>query len=70
MAEELEIEIDTSGQVTMRTKGIKGPACMNWADLIVEIVGREQERQKTQEFYETSHEVTVSERRVDVRRGE
>ena len=54
--EELEIEIDPSGKLTMRTKGIKGPACMEWADLLAQIVGREESRQKTNEYYETAHE--------------
>jgi hypothetical protein len=54
--EELEIEIDAAGKVTMRTKGIKGPACMKWADLLAQIVGREESREKTNEFYETAHE--------------
>ena len=52
MSEELEIEIDKSGKVTMRTKGVKGEACMDLADLVAQIVGREESRQKTQEFYE------------------
>jgi len=56
---ELEIEIDPTGKVTMRTKGIKGPACMQWADLLVQIVGQEESRQKTNEFYETAHEHVV-----------
>jgi hypothetical protein len=50
--EELEIEIDKSGKVTMRTKGVKGEACMDLADLMAQIVGREVSRQKTQEFHE------------------
>lgn len=62
--EELEIEIDASGKVTMRTHGIKGAACMQYADLLAQIVGREESRQKTNEYYETSQQVV---RRVDVK---
>ena len=62
--EELEIEISPSGKVTMRTKGIKGAACMDYADLLARIVGREEHREKTAEFYETAE---VAERRVDVK---
>lgn len=62
--EELEIEISPTGQVTVRTKGIKGPACMEYADLLVRIVGREEHREKTGEFYETGIQV---ERHVDVK---
>jgi hypothetical protein len=54
MAEqELEIEISRDGKVTVRTHGIKGPACMDYADLMVQIIGREDARQKTSEFYES-----------------
>jgi hypothetical protein len=59
MAEELEIEIDKTGKVTMRTKGVKGPACMDLADLVAQIVGREESREKTREFHESSEQVVV-----------
>jgi hypothetical protein len=59
MAEEIEIEIDKSGKVTMRTKGVKGPACMDLADLVAQIVGREESREKTQEFYEATEQVVI-----------
>jgi hypothetical protein len=62
--EELEIEIEPSGKVTMRTRGIKGPACMEWADLLARIVGREEHREKTAEYYEAGQQVA---RHVDVR---
>ena len=64
MAEELEIEIDAAGKVTMRTNGIKGPVCMKYADLLAQIVGREESREKTQEFLEAQEHVV---RRVDVK---
>ncbi len=50
--EELEIEISPDGKVTMRTRGMKGPVCMDYADLIAQIIGREESRQKTSEYYE------------------
>jgi hypothetical protein len=62
--EELEIEISPSGKVTVRTKGIKGPACMDYADLLARIVGREEHREKTAEYYETAE---LAERHVDVK---
>ena len=62
--EELEIEISPAGKVTARTKGIKGPACMDWADLLARIVGREESRQKTAEYYETE---ASARRQVDVK---
>jgi len=62
--EELEIEISPNGKVTMRTRGIKGPVCMDYADLLAQIVGREESREKTGEFYESSVQVA---RHVNVR---
>ena len=58
MAEqELEITIAPDGKVTVKTKGIKGEACMDYADLLVQIVGREDSREKTVEFYESIESV-------------
>jgi hypothetical protein len=62
--EELEIEIDAAGKVTMRTKGVKGPVCMKYADLIAQIVGREESREKTREHFEAEEHVR---RQVDVK---
>ncbi|HEY1684718.1 MAG TPA: DUF2997 domain-containing protein [Tepidisphaeraceae bacterium] len=66
--DEMEIEIDATGKVTMRTRGVKGSACMEYADLLAQIVGREESREKTGEFYEATEHVR---RRVNVeqRRG-
>ena len=50
--EEIEIEISPSGKVTARTKGIKGPRCLDVADLLARIVGREESRELTSEYYE------------------
>jgi hypothetical protein len=63
--EELEIEISPSGKVTVKTKGIKGPVCMDYADLFVHLLGREEHREKTPEFYEVQTEQTA--RRIDVK---
>ena len=62
--EELEIEIDATGKVTMRTKGVKGPVCMEYADLLAQIVGREESREKTHEHFEAEEHV---QRRVEVK---
>ena len=59
MAEqELEITISPEGKVTVRTHGIKGQACMEYADLLVQIIGREENREKTAEYYQVEHETT------------
>jgi hypothetical protein len=50
--EEFEIEIARDGKVTVRTKGIKGPRCLDYADLFSQIIGREESRELTGEFYE------------------
>ncbi len=55
--EEIEIEISPSGKVTARTIGIKGAACLDVADLLVRIVGREESRVLTSEYYEAQEHV-------------
>jgi DUF2997 family protein len=55
--EEIEIEISAQGKVTVRTKGIKGPRCLDVAELFARIVGREESRQLTSEYYETDQQV-------------
>ncbi len=54
MAEqELEITISPEGKVTVHTHGLKGEACLKYAQLLVEILGREETLEKTSEYYET-----------------
>ncbi len=62
--EEIEIEIGPTGKVTVRTIGIKGPACLDYAELFARIVGREESRQLTNEYYEAATEV---QRHLEVR---
>jgi hypothetical protein len=62
--EEFEIEIDPSGKVTVRTIGIKGPRCLDVADFLAQIIGREESRELTSEYYEATGRV---ERQVDVK---
>lgn len=62
--EEFEIEISKDGKVTVRTIGIKGAQCFDYADLFAQIIGREESREKTAEYYETEAEV---QHHVDVR---
>ncbi len=50
--EELEIEIGADGQVTIRTIGIKGPRCVEVAEAVARLVGREESRRLTDEYYE------------------
>ena len=62
--EELEIEISPTGKVTMRTIGIKGPRCLEYADLLARIVGREESRELTNEYYEAEGHVS---RQIDIK---
>ena len=50
--EELEIEIDAQGRVQVRTVGIKGARCLDYAEALAHILGREESRQLTNEYYE------------------
>lgn len=51
-SEEIEIEIGTDGRVTVRTKGIKGEACKDYAAAVARIVGRIEASEPTAELYE------------------
>ena len=57
MAEELEIEISPTGQVVVRTIGIKGTRCVDAAEFIAKIVGREESRVLTSEYHEAEQRV-------------
>lgn len=62
--EEIEIQIDPSGKVTVRTIGIKGPRCLDYAEFLAQIIGREEFREMTSEFYEGDGQVR---RQVDIK---
>jgi len=53
MAEEVEIEISPTGQVMIRTFGIKGARCIDAAEFLARIVGQEESRELTSEYYES-----------------
>lgn len=63
--EELEIEINPDGKVTVRTIGIKGPRCLDVAELLAQIVGHEEQRELTSEYYEVEGHVSQHQQ-VDV----
>jgi hypothetical protein len=62
--EELEISIDAAGRVTVRTIGIKGPRCLDYAEAVAQILGREESRTLTSEFYEAQQ---TAQAHVDVK---
>ena len=57
--EEIEIEIGADGKVVVRTIGIKGPRCVEIAEAIALIVGREESRQLTDEYYAAGIQTTA-----------
>ncbi len=65
-SEEIEIEIGADGQVKVRTKGIKGEACKEYAAALARIIGRIESSEPTSELYETPNEVR---RVIDIRQS-
>jgi hypothetical protein len=49
---ELEIEIGRDGKVRATVRGAKGKVCLEYAKLLEELVGREEGRELTAEYYE------------------
>jgi hypothetical protein len=56
---EFDIVIGPTGRVTVTVKGAKGPRCLQYADLIKQIVGREEQRQYTAEYYAPEEQVRI-----------
>lgn len=56
---EFEIEIRPNGEVKVLVKGVSGQQCMSYADLLVEIVGKEKSRERTAEYYEQDTGVRI-----------
>lgn len=59
---EFIITISKTGQVTVEVKGVKGSRCLQYADLIKEIVGKEDSRQLTNEYYAQDGQVRIDTR--------
>lgn len=56
---EFEISIQPNGQVKVLVKGVSGRTCLNYADMIAEIVGKEVQRELTSEYYEQDTGVRI-----------
>ena len=56
---EFQIEIRPDGQVKVLVKGVSGQQCMNYADLLTEIIGKEVSRERTAEYYEQDTAVRI-----------
>ena len=63
--EELEISIDAAGRVTVRTIGIKGPRCLDFAEAVAQILGRQESHELTSEYYEAQQTTSTH---IDVKR--
>lgn len=48
---QFDIRIDKNGKLTVKVSGVSGEECMRLSDMIAEIVGREETREKTSEYY-------------------
>lgn len=56
--EEFEIEVDRDGKVTIKTIGIKGPRCVDAAEALAKLIGKEEARQLTSEYHEAETDVS------------
>jgi len=56
---ELEIEILPDGTVRVETFGVKGPRCLEYAQLMEEIVGMTKETSLKSEYYEKPPNVRI-----------
>jgi hypothetical protein len=59
-APEFEIEIRPNGEVKVLVKGSSGQRCLSYADMLVEIVGKEKSRQLTTEYYQQDGVVRIN----------
>lgn len=57
MGEEFEITIMPDGDVKLKTRGVKGKSCLEYARLFAKAVGRIQSQEITPEYYEPEAEV-------------
>ncbi len=48
---EFDISIGKDGKVTVRVHGVSGEECLQLSDMLKEIIGREESREMTSEFY-------------------
>lgn len=50
--QELEISIDRDGKVSITVRGVKGESCTDLTKVLEEALGKLEERQYTEEYYE------------------
>jgi len=54
---QFDITIDKDGKVTVKVHGVSGSKCIELTDMVREIVGREESRKLTSEYYGGGGEV-------------
>lgn len=59
---EYDITISPQGKVTVRIKGASGARCMELADAIRAIIGHEEIRERTSEYYAPDSKVRIDAR--------
>ena len=57
---EFDITVDKDGKLHVQVKGVHGRKCMELADLIRDIVGTEESRKATSEFYGLDEQVRMN----------
>ncbi|MBY0262027.1 MAG: DUF2997 domain-containing protein [Phycisphaerales bacterium] len=55
-----DITIDKNGQVKIKVHGVSGKECLQITDMLKEIIGREESRQLTSEYYGSPGHVRTS----------
>ena len=66
---EFDITIGKDGRVRAEVKGSRGKRCLELADLLKQIVGREESRELTSEYYGPDTKVRTD-AQIRTRRGE
>lgn len=62
MAKKLQIKLLPNGEIHMETQGIKGKKCLDYIDIVKEMVqGKIIDKKITKEYYETETEITTDE---------
>lgn len=49
---DLEITISKTGEVRVHVKGVKGKACLEYAEWLAKAIGQVKDQQLTSEYYE------------------
>ena len=57
---EFDITISSKGKLKVQIKGVKGKRCIELADLIRDIVGKEESRELTADYYEMDGAVRIN----------